>query len=455
MPTSSSSALGTEPLSSSVGTWKMIKGRVSQAMVDMKSSKHSDSSIASRKLNLNEVSGDENEFSDCEDDSPKKLPDTDKDQLKEKENSKKSFYSKLTSPSVAFEKCKKAKKTKSEKELSDKDNEKKDKIGSEDNDISENVLRRRHLDSQQQASELSDPDIESGVEITEEMTLSCYGVDTETIPSDNDTSNVRSYGHTKRKPSITDSSKLMKYLKLKWIKLKKIHENICLLLKSYTLTISFIFIYSAVFLSSGTSTFLQGFFFAWLLLCTAIETIAVFRKRLGPLPRENGYYYASAADDNNQVSSELPCSHKLRNIRRSPSTQSNIHRSYSDNDIFEHKHVLSYTGWMNEISKYDPVNYHSSMTKTVAIRLDGSILRISSCAKGIPNKERVPRRAMWNEPFYNNQSLLDDENSIATKKRVKNKHWKHVNMALYSKHRHFELLNCIVELLPRGLARKR
>ncbi|XP_059621006.1 testis-expressed protein 2 isoform X2 [Phlebotomus argentipes] len=93
--------------------------------------------------------------------------------------------------------------------------------------------------------------------------------------------------------------------------------------------------------------------------------------------------------------------------------------------VEEHKSLKTYTGWMNEINNYDPANYHISMTRSVFVKLDGSNLRISSAA------DRVPKRSMWNE-----QPI--DKNSIS-----------------FIKHRFYNLLGCRIEMCPKGLARKR
>lgn len=75
--------------------------------------------------------------------------------------------------------------------------------------------------------------------------------------------------------------------------------------------------------------------------------------------------------------------------------------------------------------KYDPSNFHSSQTRPVFIRLDGSTLRLTRPAVGC----RVRKRAIWNEPP--------------------------IDVDLCDSHRRFELLAGSVEMCPRGLARKR
>lgn len=47
---------------------------------------------------------------------------------------------------------------------------------------------------------------------------------------------------------------------------------------------------------------------------------------------------------------------------------------------------------MNEIQDYDPETYHATMTRSVFVRLEGSMLRLST-----PNKN-IARRASYGEP---------------------------------------------------------
>lgn len=49
-------------------------------------------------------------------------------------------------------------------------------------------------------------------------------------------------------------------------------------------------------------------------------------------------------------------------------------------------------GWMNEIHSYDPEMYHATLTHSVYVRLEGSVLRLSK-----PNRN-ISRRAAHNEP---------------------------------------------------------
>lgn len=80
---------------------------------------------------------------------------------------------------------------------------------------------------------------------------------------------------------------------------------------------------------------------------------------------------------------------------------------------------------MNEINNYDPNNYHISMTRSVYIKLEGSSLRIANTTA------RIPKREMWNE--------------VPTD----------INKLIFTNIRTYNLLGCKIEMLPRGLARKR
>ncbi|KAG7504351.1 hypothetical protein JOB18_007037 [Solea senegalensis] len=68
-----------------------------------------------------------------------------------------------------------------------------------------------------------------------------------------------------------------------------------------------------------------------------------------------------------------------------------------------------FKGWMNEIHSYDPEMYHATLTHSVYVRLEGSILRLSK-----PNRN-ISRRATHNEPkpdvTYISQKIYDLTNS--------------------------------------------
>lgn len=62
-------------------------------------------------------------------------------------------------------------------------------------------------------------------------------------------------------------------------------------------------------------------------------------------------------------------------------------------------------GWMNEIHSYDPETYHATLTHSVYVRLEGSVLRLSK-----PNRN-ISRRATHIEPkpdvTYVSQKIYD------------------------------------------------
>lgn len=91
----------------------------------------------------------------------------------------------------------------------------------------------------------------------------------------------------------------------------------------------------------------------------------------------------------------------------------------------EHTSLKCYSGWLNEVNNYDPDNYHLGMMKSVFIKLDGARLKLTNVAN------RVPKRSMWNE------QVVEKKHLIMTMSRT------------------FDLRNCRVEMMPKGLARKR
>ncbi|KAI4456263.1 tex2 protein-related [Holotrichia oblita] len=106
---------------------------------------------------------------------------------------------------------------------------------------------------------------------------------------------------------------------------------------------------------------------------------------------------------NNNILSSRPCTDKITNIylRSTMCTQ----------------------GWMNEYpEEYNPLTYHVSQTQSVYLRLQGNFLKVSH------TRQKIPKRAMWNEPEY---------------KQV------------FTRHRIYNLQGAKVVLLPDGLAKVR
>uniref|UniRef100_A0A8C4NI64 Testis expressed 2 n=1 Tax=Eptatretus burgeri TaxID=7764 RepID=A0A8C4NI64_EPTBU len=80
-----------------------------------------------------------------------------------------------------------------------------------------------------------------------------------------------------------------------------------------------------------------------------------------------------------------------------------------------------YRGWMNDVSSYDPETHHMALSRSVFVRLEGTMLRLSrpQC--------NIPRRAVYGE------------------RRKEN----------FVSQNHYELAGCQVFLVPSGLANKR
>ncbi|XP_043951075.1 testis-expressed protein 2 isoform X1 [Drosophila biarmipes] len=93
--------------------------------------------------------------------------------------------------------------------------------------------------------------------------------------------------------------------------------------------------------------------------------------------------------------------------------------------VEEHKTIKTYAGWMNELNSYDPNTFSFSLTRAVYVRLDGCILKMSG------TNARIPKRRMWNEPPIDRKKIL------------------------FTDHRSYDLRDCRIELLPLGLANKR
>lgn len=72
---------------------------------------------------------------------------------------------------------------------------------------------------------------------------------------------------------------------------------------------------------------------------------------------------------------------------------------------------------MNEIHSYDPETYHATLTHSIYVRLEGSVLRLSK-----PNRN-ISRRAAHNEPkpdvTYISQKIYDLTDSKVRQALVK------------------------------------
>ncbi|KAK4874750.1 hypothetical protein RN001_014110 [Aquatica leii] len=92
--------------------------------------------------------------------------------------------------------------------------------------------------------------------------------------------------------------------------------------------------------------------------------------------------------------------------------------------VKEYRPIIKIEGWMNEYPEdYNPRTYHIARTQSVYIKLQGNLLRISH------TKEKIPKRALWNEAEHKNVTFTD--------------------------HRVYNLLGANVNLAPIGLNKRR
>ncbi|XP_060700699.1 testis-expressed protein 2 [Hemiscyllium ocellatum] len=103
-------------------------------------------------------------------------------------------------------------------------------------------------------------------------------------------------------------------------------------------------------------------------------------------------------------------------------SQRRLHFEHLTTEPLDIKEPEIFKGWMNEISNYDPETYHATMTHSVFVRLEGTVLRLSK-----PNKN-ISRRASFNEA-----------KTIAT----------------YISQKIYDISDSRVHLVPKDLARKR
>ncbi|XP_078385167.1 testis-expressed protein 2 isoform X2 [Cetorhinus maximus] len=111
-----------------------------------------------------------------------------------------------------------------------------------------------------------------------------------------------------------------------------------------------------------------------------------------------------------------------RKSRDYQQSQRRINFEHLTTEPLDIKEPEIFKGWMNEIYNYDPETYHATLTHSVFIRLEGTVLRLSK-----PNKN-ISRRASFNEAK---------------------------TMATYISQKIYDLLDSRVHLVPKGLARKR
>lgn len=443
-------SLPPEAVSSSLGTWKMIKGKVSQAMEDMKSSKKTESGTIS-----DNDSGDE-EHSGSENDS-------DVEGKQRKSGGTDGFYSKISSAKKKLSKCKISHSTDSAKELFhdsfDRDGsplrssflfKKKsrasppptssnpsssltstptksrniDNIVNDDTKMttapstSVSELRRRNV-ADKVLYKPGNLEIESGIEITEEMSLnSSNTVETDKLKPSSQTEDTKG-NETWSDEDIPPQNIFIKYSLI-------VAQLLLTLLRSIRFTCASIFLMNRIELSD----FVRGFICS---SCVSIDIYFFLKQRFGKYHLKDKVYGA----DKNIIKHECTDTLHAKVIKGSTS-------KITKERTKEHKQPLSYVGWMNEIKSYDPLNYHCSMTRTVHVKLEGSKLQLSSYLRRSGSSERVSKRAHWNESLTLQNTTEFDDREETDKKTLS-----------LTNHRYFDLHGCQVEMLPIGLARKR
>lgn len=406
-PTTTSTSVPTANESPSVGTWRLIKGRVSQAMEDIKSSKpdsgkidanDDDSDVDSATINSS-ISDDFNEAVAFQSTPPKqslsRLNNTDSD-------SEMDADTELDSASLTKSSSNKKRST-TDSILS--------RIGKTREEIrsssSGSLLRRRKrgITPPVRPPRQKDIEIESGVEITEEMSL---GV-TENVRADEvETKNVNDENcmPTDDIPHTNDAS-------VQPILDSNSTTNTKSIFQHAINHRGIVFVAVAAFTCwlFDIPSFIQGVLAC---LCSMIifskfcEAIVTFlNQRLS----------STMGGDNDTICAPERGTFSIPDYDTMPVCRVP--------PVEEHKQLKNYSGWMNQINNYDPTNYHISMTRSVFVKLDGSKLSISS------TNARVPKRSMWNEQQIDLKTIT------------------------FTKRSCYDLIGASIEMCPKGLARKR
>lgn len=413
---SSTSSLPTASEAQSAGTWKFIKGRVSQAMEDIKSSKQDsgkidlngdDSDADSATINSS-ISDDFNEAvafhsaptnqslsritnsdseSDLEPDSETfSITETDSSRLRKSFSNKK----KLAAETILS----KINKTKEELRPHGK-----------------TLLRRRKRGSTPpvRSGRQKDAEIESGVEITEEMSL----VGAENVT---DVKNDEKEKSTEERNEVsTDDLPLIKdTVTQPMVDTDSDVDTKSILLHAFNHRgILFVAIAAFSCWAFDIPPFIQG-------VLTCLASMIIFSKicgAVGGLINQILSKFLSGAQNSDGTCTPERGAFTIPNYDKMPVC--------TVPPVEEHKQLKTYSGWMNEINNYDPTNYHISMTRSVFVKLDGSKLSISS------TNARIPKRSMWNEQPIDRKSIT------------------------FTKRKCYDLIGAHIEMCPKGLARKR
>lgn len=398
----------------SVGTWKLIKGRVSQAMEDIKSSKQEsgktelngdDSDADSATINSS-ISDDFNEaavFHSVVASQPLPIPrtiNTDSDSDIE-----------IDSESIAETDSLNLKKSPVNKRRSTTDAilSKIHKTKEEFRPHGKSLLRRRKKDSTQpvRTSRHKDIEIESGVEITEEMSLSV--VENEKKDEEESTTKESNVPVTNDFPPVNTpiENVLANYP-------NSVTNSVSLFQHALNHR-GILFVALAAFScwALNVPPFIQG-----VLACLcSITLFTKFCEAIGSLV--NGSLSKVLSGGGSDIGSCSP--------ERGPFVIPNYDKMSvcAVPPVEEHKQLKTYEGWMNEINNYDPTNYHISMTRSVFVKLEGSKLSIAS------TNARIPKRSTWNEQPIDKKTVT------------------------FTKRCYYDLIGAHIEMCPKGLARKR
>lgn len=352
----------TQPLSSDTGgTWKLIKGKVSQAMEDIKSSKYDGKLCPTTSSTAVHIASEQMDDSDADsvtinssfsedlNDTPSTYPksaatkgsytdsdsDIDADLLMMSPDSdayilKKSFDSLRSS----------SKKRSTRDTLLSKISKTKEEWRTAA--ASKPILRRRKKPAEVPANAPSSVDIESGVEITEEMTLSAAAIAPEPP-----------------KVNPIQPTDIVPTVPIAPLPVPRIAEP-PIIQPSPMLTIaSNLYRYRVLVVSIAAAVlcwlaavppFIQG-------IITCLCSMTLFNAGYASFRYECIRRLTSWANTSEQVPFAIP------NYAQMPVCEIPA--------IEEHQSLKTYSGWMNEINNYDPANYHSSMTRSVFIKLDG------------------------------------------------------------------------------------
>lgn len=402
MASTASAPIASANESPSVGTWKLIKGRVSQAMEDIKSSKpdggksvdpfNDDDSDADSATINSSISDDFNEAVAFHG-TPTPVgrvnnTDSDSDLDGDHETDARKGHKKRAAAS---------------------------KIGKTKDEPRPSILRRRKRGTTPppiRPPRQKDIEIESGVEITEEMSLGAgesvvtdgveetkeITTEEQQTPTDAQppTNNATEQPSTPdREPKATNSKSLLQHA---------FHHR----------GIVFVSVVGFFCWCCNIPQFIQGVLAC---LCSMI----VFSK----------FCQAVVTVANQRLSSVIGGGESDAGAKCVPERGSFAIPNYDTLPVCkvpaveEHKQLKTYAGWMNQINNYDPTNYHISMTRSVFVKLEGSKLSISS------TNARVPKRSTWNEQPVDIKSIT------------------------FTKRNCYDLIGAHIEMCPKGLARKR